>query len=86
MMSYCIRGTVTSVERWTTKTGKPGHIVTIQDENGTARVATTNPPPLYGDVVEAIGGIRQERNGQYVNTYLTSATIQPAITRQQKAM
>lgn len=75
MMTYCIRGTVTHVEKWTDKTGKPGHLLEIRDGNGTARITTTNAPPQPGDEIEAIGAIRQETKGQYVNTYLTRATI-----------
>ena len=86
MMTYCITGTVTHVERWTDKNGKPGHVLTVRDENGTVRITTTNTPPLPGDDIEAIGGIKQEQHGQYLNTYLTRATIQPLNTRQRKAM
>ena len=87
MMTYCITGTVTHVERWTDKNGKPGHVLTVRDQNGTVRITTTMiAAPGPGDNIEAIGGIKQEQHGQYLNTYLTRATIQPINTRQRKAM
>ena len=79
MMTYCIRGTVTRTENWTDHTGKPGSLVTIADEHQMITVATTNPRPNTGDIVEAIGGLRQKYVKGYANPVLTRATIQTLI-------
>ncbi len=79
MMTYCIRGTVTRTEPWTDNTGKPGSLVTITDEHQMITVATTNPRPKLGDVIEAIGGLRQKYVKGHANPVLTRATLQTLI-------
>ena len=86
MMTYCIRGILTRTAPWTDKTGKPGHLLTITDENQTITVATTNPAPQTGEHVEAIGGIRETIQNGYTKIVLTRATVTPDQGRTRAAM